>query len=75
MRETAWDNAKKDSPDGIVRDPKTNKPLNKDDPWDMGHKPGLEHRKHMKSAEKRNLTRTEFLDEFNNPSHYRPELP
>jgi hypothetical protein len=75
VRETAWDNAKKDTPDGIVRDPKTDEPLNKNDPWDMGHKPGLEHRKHMKSAEKRNLTRKEFLDEFNNQSHYRPELP
>lgn len=75
VRETAWDNAKKESPDGIVRDPTTNKPLNKNEPWDMGHKPGLEHRKHMRSAEKRDLTRKEFLDEFNNPSHYRPELP
>jgi hypothetical protein len=41
----------------------------------MGHKPGLEHRKHVISAAERNITREDFLNEYNDPSHYRPELP
>ncbi|ABI86751.1 hypothetical protein CH72_348 [Burkholderia ambifaria AMMD] len=75
VREKAWEDAKKKSPDGKVRDPMTEKEMNPDDPWDMGHKPGLEHRKHVISAAERDLTRKQFLDEYNDPSHYRPELP
>ncbi|ARL96056.1 PAAR-like domain-containing protein [Burkholderia pseudomallei] len=75
VREKAWEDAKKNSPDGKVRDPVTEKEMNPDDPWDMGHKPGLEHRKHVISAAERDLTRKQFLDEYNDPSHYRPELP
>ncbi|WP_176016801.1 PAAR-like domain-containing protein [Burkholderia sp. BCC0398] len=75
VREKAWEDAKKKSPDGKVRDPVTEKEMNPDDPWDMGHKPGLEHRKHVISAAERDLTRKQFLDEYNDPSHYRPELP
>lgn len=73
IREQAWENAK--GPDGKVRDPLTGKEMNFDDPWDMGHKPGYEFRKHQESAEERNITRKQFLDEHNNPDHYRPELP
>lgn len=75
VRESVWEKAKTDSPDGIVRDPVTESLMNKAEPWDMGHKPGYEHWKHVKSAEERGLTRKEFLDEFNKPGHYRPELP
>ncbi|WP_175844607.1 PAAR-like domain-containing protein [Burkholderia arboris] len=75
VREKAWEDAKKKSPDGKVRDPVTEKEMNPDDPWDMGHKPGLEHRKHVISAAERDLTRKQFLDEYNDPNHYRPELP
>lgn len=46
-----------------------------DDPWDMGHKPGYEFRKHQKSARERGISRKQFLNEYNNPNHYRPELP
>nr|WP_314576918.1 HNH/ENDO VII family nuclease [uncultured Pseudomonas sp.] len=49
--------------------------MNRNEPWDMAHKPGYENWKHVKSAEERGLSRKEFLDEYNNTSHYRPELP
>nr|WP_310593257.1 HNH/ENDO VII family nuclease [Bacillus clarus] len=73
VRDKVWDNAK--SEDGLVRDPINNEIMNKDKPWDMGHLPGYEFRKHKKSAEERGITREQFLDEHNNPNHYRPELP
>ena len=46
-----------------------------EEPWDMGHKPGHEFRKHQQSAADRKITRKQFLDEYNNPNSYRPELP
>jgi len=70
----AWDDAIEKST-GRVRDPKTGQFMSKTKPWDMGHKPGYEFRKHQESARNRNITREKFLDEHNNPSHYRPELP
>ncbi|MCL1622136.1 GH-E family nuclease [Ralstonia pseudosolanacearum] len=73
VRDEVWENAKQQ--DGNVYDPLTNKVMDKDEPWDMGHKPGYEFRKFKEKAAERNLTREEFLDEHNNPSHYRPELP
>ena len=59
----------------IVRDPKTGKPINPNEPWNMGHKPGYEFRKHRASAQERGIDRKQFLDEHNDSSHYRPELP
>ena len=41
----------------------------------MGHKPGYKFKKHRDSAEKRQITRKEFLDEHNTTEHYRPETP
>ncbi|WDY56481.1 GH-E family nuclease [Pseudomonas sp. PSKL.D1] len=73
VREKVWENAK--SPEGLVRDPLTKTIMNNSKPWDMGHKPGYEHWKHVRSAEARGLNRKEFLDEFNQVGHYRPELP
>ena len=75
VREKVWGNAKDLSPDGVVRDPVTEAAMKQSEPWDMGHKPGFENWKHVRSAEARGLTRKEFLDEYNNTSHYRPELP
>jgi predicted ribonuclease toxin of YeeF-YezG toxin-antitoxin module len=49
--------------------------MSPDEPWDMGHKPGYEFRKHQASARERGIPRDQFLDEHNDPSHYRPELP
>ncbi|RMO91504.1 Rhs protein [Pseudomonas syringae pv. maculicola] len=75
VRDKVWENAANKSSDGIVRDPLTNVPLNKAEPWDMGHKPGYEHWKHVRSAEARGISRKQFLDEFNKAEKYRPELP
>lgn len=75
MRPAVWEKAVKSSSDGRVRDPLTNKTINRDDEWDMGHKPGYEFRKHQESARERGISREQFLDEFNNPEHFRPELP
>jgi len=58
-----------------VRDPGSGRFMNKKEPWDMGHKPGYEYRKHAKDAAARGLSREAFLDEHNDPSHYRPEDP
>ena len=60
---------------GTVRDPATKQRIDPNKPWDMGHKPGYEFRKHRESAQQRGITRKQFLDEHNDPSHYRPELP
>lgn len=73
VRDEAWDSAR--ASDGLVRDPLTGQVLDRTQPWDMGHKPGYEHWKHQISAADRGISRSEFLDEFNNPDHYRPELP
>ncbi|WP_225231286.1 T7SS effector LXG polymorphic toxin [Solibacillus faecavium] len=73
VRDKAWEKAK--GADGEVIDPVTEKVMKKEEPWDMGHKPGYEFRKHQQSAQERGISRKEFLDEHNNPDHYRPELP
>lgn len=73
VRDKAWDNAK--NANGDVIDPITKRVMDKSEPWDMGHKPGYEFRKHQQSAENRGISRKQFLDEYNNPEHYRPELP
>lgn len=74
VREAVWDQAKKEG-GGIVRDPLTGQEIHFEDAWDMGHKPGFEFRKHQNSARRRGISRKQFLDEYNNPNHFRPELP
>ena len=73
MRDEVWEKAK--DTHGRVRDPVTGRYMSKDKSWDMGHKPGYEFSKHQKSAEERGISREEFLDEYYNIDHYRPELP
>ena len=73
VRQETWDIAASESIDGKVRDPLTGEELSPDEPWDMGHKPGYEFRKHQRSAAERGISRTQLLDEHNTPSHYRPE--
>lgn len=73
MRDEVWDGAKDDH--GRVRDSVSGKYMSKDQPWDMGHKPGYEFYKHQQSARERGISRKEFLDEYYNSDHYRPELP
>lgn len=73
MRDEVWDNAK--DAYGKVRDPLTGRYMSKEQPWDMGHKPGYEFHKHQESAQARGIDRQTFLDEYYNADHYRPELP
>ena len=73
MRDEVWENAKDEH--GRVRDPVTGRYMSKDQAWDMGHKPGYEFHKHQESARERGISREEFLNEYFNPDHYRPELP
>lgn len=73
VKNTTFNNAKDAS--GQVRDPLTDTVIKHNDDWEMGHKPGYEFRKHQVSAADRGISRQQFLDEHNNPDHYRPELP
>lgn len=73
VRDNVWDAAM--DADGIVRDPGTGEIMSRTEPWDMGHEPGFEFRNHQASARERGISRKEFLNEYNDPTHYRPELP
>ena len=73
VKSQVWENAK--NVKGDVIDPVSGKFINSNELWDMGHKPGFEFRKHQQSAQNRSISRKQFLDEYNNPNHYRPELP
>jgi len=73
VRDEVWKKAK--DTDGNVRDPLTGTHMNKDEPWDMGHKPGYEFRKHQQSAMERDISRKRFLDEHNKTDHYYPGFP
>ena len=75
MRDQVWEQAISESNDGIVRDPNTQEPMESNKSWDMGHRPGYEFKKHQQSAMNRGIDRKQFLDEYNNPTHYRPEIP
>jgi hypothetical protein len=75
LREDVYERARASSPDGVVRDPVTRQEIPFDSDWQMGHRPGWEFRKHQASATRRNLTREEFVEEYNDPTHYRPETP
>ena len=73
VRNKTWEEAK--TAEGVVLDPLTQKVMDPNQPWDMGHKPGYEFRKHQQSAAKRGISRAQFLEEHNDFRHYRPELP
>jgi predicted ribonuclease toxin of YeeF-YezG toxin-antitoxin module len=73
VRDTVWDAAM--DADGVVRDPGTGEIMSKTESRDMCHKPGYEFRKHQASANERGISRKEFFNEYDDPSHYRPELP
>ncbi len=74
IRDSVWKNNIERST-GRVRDPVTGRFISKLNPWDMGHAPGYEFRKLEASAAERGISRAQYLDEYNNPAHYRPELP
>jgi Domain of unknown function (DUF4150)/HNH/ENDO VII superfamily nuclease with conserved GHE residues len=69
-----WEKALKDG-DGKVIDPKTGKEIRPGDKWDMGHERGHEFWKQQENAQARGITREQFINEYNNPGHVRPELP
>lgn len=73
MRDDVWRAAA--GLDGIVRDPVTNKPMNPNQPWHMGHKPDHEFWRLQRSAAERGITREAFRNEYYNDDHFRPELP
>lgn len=72
VREKVFEDAKDDN--GIVHDPLTNDIINEGQSFDMGHKPRYEFWKHQISSANRKISRKQFLNEYNNPDHYRPEL-
>jgi cytochrome c1 len=78
-REAVWDLAVKESiaqgKGGKVYDAVTGKEIKFTDKWEMGHKPKYEFWKHQQSAKQRGISRKEFLEEYHNPEHFRPELP
>jgi HNH/ENDO VII superfamily nuclease with conserved GHE residues len=75
VREAVYEQARADSSDGIVRNPGSEEEIPYDSNWQMGHRRGWEFRKHRASAARRHLTREQFVDEYNDPTHYRPETP
>lgn len=76
VRKKTWEAAKKESPNGVIRDPgEGRKVIEETDRWQMGHKPGREFWKHQRDAADRGLGRKDFLDEFFTPEDFRPELP
>ena len=76
VKEKTYNETQKASNDNIVRDPDPENPveIKYTDEWDMGHKPGHEFWKHQKDAAKREIGRSEFLDEYNTSENYRPEI-
>ena len=73
IRDQVWDNAQDKR--GNVYDPLTGTKINEDQSWDMGHKPGYEFKKLQDHATEEGLSRKKFLDIYNDPSFYQPELP
>jgi RHS repeat-associated protein len=77
--EKAWEDAK--GADGKVRDPKTGKEItwdrskSRDGQWDMGHKPGKEYDRLKQDYINGKITWKDYLNEYNNPANYTPELP
>jgi hypothetical protein len=78
--ENVWNRARR--PDGKVYDP--NPPYeeltwdptrSRFDQWHMGHTPGNEYRRLVDRYVNGEISWQEFLGEYNNPNHYRPELP
>jgi RHS repeat-associated protein len=74
-----WNNAK--GPDGTVRDPNTFEELHwtpgtsRAGQWDMGHVPGQKYNERWSEYVDGKYSPQEFRDWYNNPDHYRPELP
>ena len=59
--------------EGQYLDANTGKPI--EGKYDLGHKPGHEHRREVAKAEEEGLTQQEFNDRMNNPDLYQVEDP
>ena len=77
--EEVWENAK--DADGLVRDPNTGEVINwtpgesRKGVWDMGHIPQAKYSEMHEAYMNGKLTTKEFVDWYNDPANYRPELP
>ena len=77
--EEVWENAK--DADGLVRDPNTGEVINwtpgesRKGVWDMGHIPQAKYSEMHEAYMNGELTTKEFVDWYNDPANYRPELP
>lgn len=77
--EEVWENAK--GPDGLVRDPNTGEVIDwtpgtpRKGVWDMGHLPEAKYSEMHDAYMRGEMTTKEFLDWYNDPANYRPELP
>ena len=77
--EEVWENVK--GPDGLVRDPNTGDIINwtpgqsRKGVWDMGHIPEAKYSEMHEAYMNGELTTKEFVDWYNDPANYRPELP
>lgn len=79
--EEVWNRAKARNNDGKVRDPSTGEIIEWESGqprigiWDMGHieneKYSIRHREYMEGK----ISLKQFLDWYNNPNNYQPELP
>ena len=74
-----WNNAK--DPDGLVRDPNTGDIIEWEEShprkgvWDMGHLPSEKYSTVHDAYMNGELSKKEFLNWYNDPDNYRPELP
>lgn len=79
--ETVWELAKRFSPDGKVRDPKTGEVIkwkpgeSRKGVWDMGHVPTEKYSKVFARYKAGKMTPKQFRDWYNDPENYRPETP
>ena len=77
--EEVWNNAK--GSDGLVRDPNTLEVIDwtpgqsRRNVWDMGHVPEAKYSEMHKKYMAGEMTPKEFVDWYNDPRNYRPELP
>jgi len=58
---------------GQFLDANTGQPI--EGQYDLGHKPGHEHRREVAKAEEEGLTQKQFGDRMNNPDYYQIEDP
>jgi hypothetical protein len=73
VRDKVWAKAVENAPGGVVHDPISGDVIEKDSPWEMGHKPGFEFWKHRQASARRGISRTDFINEYNFVEDYRPE--